>query len=138
MSWDWTADEWADRHRWAGTRDPSAHLAVPAAIDFQAEHGWDAVRARCHALAALAARELGERLGLEPFAASDDEFVQMVSLRLPPCDAERGEAAARYASAGSRCSRRAGATQPTLRVSFQGYNDESDLDALVEALADLL
>ena len=28
--------------------------------------------------------------------------------------------------------------EPTLRVSFQGYNDENDLDALVEALADLL
>ena len=28
--------------------------------------------------------------------------------------------------------------EPTLRVSFQGYNDENDLDALVEALSDLL
>ena len=27
---------------------------------------------------------------------------------------------------------------PTLRISFQGYNDENDLDALVDALADLL
>jgi Selenocysteine lyase len=28
--------------------------------------------------------------------------------------------------------------EPTLRISFQGYNDENDLDLLVEALSDLL
>jgi selenocysteine lyase/cysteine desulfurase len=27
---------------------------------------------------------------------------------------------------------------PILRISFQGYNDENDLDELVEALRDLL
>src|SRR5881628_2364797 len=63
VSWDWPADAWAERHRWAGTHDPSPHLAVAAAIDFQAEHEWDAVRARCHVLAARAARELGDRFG---------------------------------------------------------------------------
>ena len=29
VSWDWAEDAWNDRHRWTGTRDPSAHLAVP-------------------------------------------------------------------------------------------------------------
>jgi isopenicillin-N epimerase len=88
VSWDWPADVWAERHRWAGTHDPSPHLAVAAAIDFQANHGWNAVRARCHELAARAARELSDRFGMEPLAASDDEFLQMVSVRLPPVDAE--------------------------------------------------
>jgi isopenicillin-N epimerase len=137
VSWDWSADEWADRHRWTGTRDPSPHLAVPAAINFQAEHGWDAVRERCHELAALAARELGARFGMEPVAANDDEFVQMVSLRLPPVDAHE---------LGLRLIRerrievlaKSWRDEPTLRISFQGYNDENDLDALVDALADLL
>ena len=137
VSWDWAAEEWAVRHRWAGTSDPSAHLAVPAAIDFQAEHGWDAVRARCHGLAARAARELADRFGMEPFASSDDDFVQMVSLRLPPVDAE--ELGRRlFHERRIEVIARDWRDQPTLRISFQGYNDENDLDALVDALAHLL
>jgi isopenicillin-N epimerase len=137
VSWDWAAEEWATRHRWAGTRDPSAHLAVPAAIDFQAEHGWDAVRARCHGLAARAARELADRFGMEPCAASDDEFVQMVSLTLPPVDAE--ELGRRlFHERRIEVIAQDWRNQPTLRISFQGYNDENDLDLLVEALSDLL
>ena len=55
VSWDWLDDAaFADLHRWQGTRDPSAYLAVPAAIAFQAEHDWPAVRERCHALLVVA------------------------------------------------------------------------------------
>jgi isopenicillin-N epimerase len=133
VSWDWEeAEAWNDRFRWTGTRDPSAHLAVPAAIDFQAEHDWDAVRARCHALAVQAVDELGA-LGLEPLAGDPDAFAQMVALRLPPCDAQ---------VVGTRLRRehrievvaQTWRGEPTLRVSFQGYNDESDLEALLAAL----
>src|SRR3954454_12404422 len=77
FSWDWTQAEWADRHRWVGTRDVSPYLAVPAAIDFQAAHDWDAVRERCHALATLAAEELSA-LGFEALPENDREFVQMI------------------------------------------------------------
>jgi len=137
VSWDWTADAWAERHRWTGTHDPSSQLAVATAIDFQAEHGWDAVRARCHGLAARAARELGDRFGTEPLAASDDEFVQMVALRLPPCNAE--ELTLRlYREREIEVLAQDWRGTPTLRISFQGYNDENDLDVLVEALHDLL
>jgi isopenicillin-N epimerase len=133
VSWDWAEDAWNDRHRWAGTRDPSPHLAVAAAIGFQADHGWDDVRARCHALAARAGSELTALLGTETFAASDDEYVQMVALRLPPCDAD---AVGRrlYAEDRIEVVAQEWRGEPSLRVSFQGYNDDSDLDALLEAL----
>ena len=136
VSWDWPADEWAVRHRWTGTHDPSSHLAVPAAIDFQAEHDWDAVRSRCHELAALAARELTD-FGLEPLAASDHEFVQMVAVRLPPCDAE-ALGLRLYRERRIEVLAQSWRGEPTLRVSFQAYNDENDLDALLSALRDLL
>ena len=137
VSWDSTADEWAVRHRWTGTHDPSSHLAVPAAIDFQAAHDWDAVRSRCHELAARAARELGDGFGMEPLAAGDDEFVQMVAVRLPPCDAEE-LCLSLYRERRVEVLAQTWRGEPILRVSFQAYNDESDLDALVTALGELL
>ncbi|TMQ56578.1 MAG: aminotransferase class V-fold PLP-dependent enzyme, partial [Candidatus Eisenbacteria bacterium] len=46
-----------------GTRDPSAHLAAPAAIAFLRELGFEAVCAHNHALAVSAARLLAARWG---------------------------------------------------------------------------
>jgi isopenicillin-N epimerase len=132
VSWDWVEDGWNDRYRWTGTRDPSAHLAVPAAIDFQSEHDWHVVRARCHALAVRAVDEL-VALGCEPLAASEDEYVQMVTVRLPPCDPqELGDRL--FANDRIEVLAQEWRERPTLRVSFQGYNDERDLDTLLEAL----
>lgn len=50
---------------WAGTYDPSAHLAVPAAIDAVAAEGggWPAVRAHNHALALELRDRLADALG---------------------------------------------------------------------------
>ena len=136
FSWDWTQGSWADRNRWAGTRDTAAYLSVPAAIDFHAAQHWDAVRERCHALAVLAAEELGP-LGLEPLPERDDEFVQMIAFRIPPCDAE--QVTLRLAHEHRiEVLAQSWRGQPTLRVSFQGYNDERDLDALLTALPQVL
>jgi isopenicillin-N epimerase len=134
VSWDWDTPNWSDRQRWRGTADPSPYLAVPAAIDFQEEHAWHDVRARCHELAARAQRELAELLGSEPLG---DEFEQMVTVRLPPCDAHAvGERLFEEHRIEALAQDWHG--QPVLRVSFQGYNDDSDLDALLEALPSVL
>ena len=86
LSWDWEEETAFDtRRRWLGTRDPSAWLAVPAAIRFQEDHDWDAVRSRCHALGLEARSRLAEQFGLEPLTPTEDSFVQMLACALPPC-----------------------------------------------------
>lgn len=70
---------------WTGTADPSAYLAVPAAIRFGDEllpGGWEALRSRNRALA-LAARDLlCSALGI-PAPAPDGMLGSMASVPLP-------------------------------------------------------
>ena len=114
------------RHEKQGTRDPAAFLTVPAAIEWLDGHDWDRVRERCRALTA----RTPERLGLEPLGLPG---LQMVSMRLPdgaPADLQERL----YDDHRIEIPVEDG----IIRASFQGYNDESDLDALASALADLL
>jgi len=135
VSWDWERETaFAARHGWQGTRDPAAFLAVPDAIDFQAEHDWEAVRRRCHALAARAQHGVAELVGVEPPAGP---FAQMCSAELPPCDPKEVQ---RRLLEEHRievpC--RAWEGRPLIRVSCQAYNDADDVERLLEALPSVL
>jgi isopenicillin-N epimerase len=126
ISWDWgDGAAFHERHRWQGTRDPSAFLAVQDAIAFQSEHDWPAVRRRCHGLLAAA------DLGLEPLS---DRFVQMRGFRLEHVDppALKRTLYERHRIEVPIFETRHGWA---LRVSVQAYNDESDLQALALALS---
>ena len=62
----------------------------------------------------------------------------MATVRLPaPCDAE-ALCLRLYRERRIEVLAQAWQGEPTLRVSFQGYNDENDLDALLSALPELL
>jgi isopenicillin-N epimerase len=122
-----------DRFAWQGTRDPSAYLSVPAALDWLAEHDWDAVRERSRSLAGAARRRLVELTGLEPLSPDGDGFLgQMASVPLPPdrCDGLQERLYERHRVEVPVFAR----GRPVLRVSIQGYNDEADIDALVDGL----
>ncbi len=126
------------RNQWQGTRDLAAFLSVPAAIDFQQQHGWPAVRARCHELARALRAQLAELTGLPPVAPDSGEwFAQMVAVPLPACDlaALGADLRDRYHIEVPLIPRPEGAY---IRASFQGYNTQADADALVQALAALL
>ena len=127
VSWDWDeSNSWAEQNRWQGTRDPAAYLSVPAAIDFQAEHDWPAVRRRCHALLERAR----ERLAVEPLT---DEFVQMLGFAI---DLPEPETLTRRLFEEHRIEVPVFETSRgwVMRVSIQAYNDEEDVDALARGL----
>ena len=125
------------RFGWQGTRDPAAFLAVPAAIDFQAEHAWDEVRSRCHALAEEGRLRLAELTGIEPIAPDERWLGQMVATRLPDCDAAELKRRL-YDDHRIEIPVEGRRGQPIVRASFQAYNDGSDLDTLLAALRRLL
>jgi isopenicillin-N epimerase len=137
ISWGYEGDEppFLARHEKQGTRDPSAYLSVPTAIEWQRRRDWDAVRVRCHELARRAASELG----LEPLVPGTrhDLYGQMVSLQLPddaPADLQErlfDEHRIEIPVMDRESPR-------LIRASFQGYNDETDLERLKAALERLL
>ncbi len=136
ISWGYEGDDpsFVSRHEKQGTRNPSAYLTVPAAIARQSEHEWDSVRERCHELARRARNELG----LEPLTPDSEEFFrQMVTLRVPE-DAPKDLQERLYDEYRIEVPVFERGEERFIRVSFQGYNDATDLDRLKSALDELL
>ncbi len=172
VSWGWEAEQpsrsrFVDWHEWQGTRDLAAYLSVPAAIEFQQGHDWDAVRRRCHCLAVETRRRIIKLTGLppicpekddgrwtidnggllsQPFSAPDGSvskerdvawFLQFFAARLPACDLDVLKARL-YDEHRVEAPMIRWNGQSFIRVSFQAYNDEADSNALVQALVHLL
>jgi isopenicillin-N epimerase len=140
VSWGWGNPEsrvtsFVDQQQIQGTRDISAFLAVPAAIEFMERHDWDGVRARCHRLAAYALDKVRELTGLAPLIPDEDEwYAQMVSLPLPLCD----PAALHewlYDEYRIEIPVLTWQGRTLARLSVQGYNTKEEIDTLIEALA---
>ncbi|MGI8690493.1 MAG: aminotransferase class V-fold PLP-dependent enzyme [Thermomicrobiales bacterium] len=143
ISWGYQADNpgpslFLDHFERTGTNDPAAYLSVPAAIAFQREHDWPRVRAACHLLAGEARARILALTGLPPIAPDSSEWwEQMCAIPLPPLDAQRlkdhlwddYQVEIPISSRNGRA---------LVRVSIQAYNDQEDVNRLVEALSTLL
>lgn len=121
------------RMQWQGTRDISAWLTVPAALNFQAKHDWLQVQVRCHELAKVALDVLTKRFGTHPIAR-DDDWAQMVAIPVAPQDPdllrkrlyEKSHIEVPVTSHGN---------EVFVRVSVQGYNTLEDIERLLAAAA---
>ncbi len=142
VSWGWRARVpggalFREHFDYTGTSDVAAYLSVPAAIAFQHEHDWPAVRAACHALLRDARGRVAALTGLPPICPDDAAwFGQVAALPLP----------AAVEPHLARLCPEFGIEIPTYRwnehlfarVSIQAYNTPADVDRLVAAVAQMM
>jgi isopenicillin-N epimerase len=146
------ADEsvnWQGEFHWAGTRDPSAWLAVAAAIELIESVGLARFRTQTHDLARYARRRLIDVLGAAPLVPdSSDWYASMVAVALPQPDdtappVDRARVRARawqdalWKRAGIEVPLNVWGGRTILRVSCHLYNRADQIDRLVSALAEL-
>ena len=130
----------------AGTPPIAEAVGFGAAVDYLEGVGLPAVRAHEAALTAYAQRTLAERFGSDirifgpPGTAERGGVLSLAYRDVHPHDlAQVLDQAGVCVRAGHHCAkplmRRLGVTA-TARASFYLYNDETDVDALADALAD--
>lgn len=122
---------------WQGTRDVSAYLTVPSAIEFQREHCWDDVRKQCHNLAIETLHRACDRLNVQPYA-EDDFFAQMVAIPLPGTVNADQLKVDLYNQFRVEVPVHPFKDWTIVRVSIQGYNTRQDADTLLDALEALI
>ncbi|GLV59919.1 aminotransferase class V [Dictyobacter sp. S3.2.2.5] len=137
VSWGWESlapgpSRFQDYFGWLGTDDPSAYLSVPAAIAFQREHDWDAVRVACHELAASARQQIVNLTGIRPICP-DSWLGQMCSVQLPDGDAASLQRQLRE-QWRIEIPVMVWNGQRFIRISIQGYNSPADVERLLTAL----
>ena len=122
---------------WTGTIDPSAYLALPAALDFFERLGGSALMERNARLAAEAGAMLAATLGTE-VGATPDFAGAMASVRLPfrMEPTREGAIPVRTALQAAGCDAPVHglAGGPWLRLSAYAYNELSDYQRLAQIL----
>jgi isopenicillin-N epimerase len=138
--------QFIDYHEWQGTRDMAAFLAVPAAIEFQKKHNWDKVRQECQRLAIETRLLVNSLTGYDPICpdpviaegASHRWFCQMFAVELPTHLNPELFKLQLYEKYRIEAPVICWNDRRFIRVSIQGYNSRSDVDALIEALKQIL
>jgi isopenicillin-N epimerase len=126
---------------WTGTRDSSACLAIPTALDFHQRLGGAALRARNIALAAEGARLLADRLGTEvgtTGAFAGAMGVVRVPVAAPPTVEWAQRLRQKLLEARTDAPVHALDGAIWLRISAHAYNELADYAALATIVADLI
>jgi isopenicillin-N epimerase len=139
ISWGYVpGSSFVQRNQQQGTRDTASFLSVPAAIAFQQQHDWDAVRARCHELARETRLRVAELTGVPPLLPDSEAwFTQMMCAPVPNCDP---------VALQTRLREEFHIEIPVIhwrgmvgvRASYQAYNSPNDMETLLDALSVLL
>jgi isopenicillin-N epimerase len=129
---------------WQGTRDISAWLTTPAALEFMAGLGWERVMDHNHRLAAWAHRMLCARFESEPISPLDGSLIgSTATVRLPakfrdmPIAEIESMQQRLYSEFKVEVPLMRWNDQALLRVSCQVYNVPEDYQRLADVICEL-
>jgi isopenicillin-N epimerase len=126
-----------DYHQFNGTRDFSAYLTIPKAIEFREKHNWTEVSGNCKSELRRLAPGLFEELNSEPLAPLTVEFFgQICSI---PIRTDQPEKVQRllFEKYKIEIPVMRHADKCYIRFSFQAFNNELEIQYLIESLRDI-
>lgn len=133
-----SSSQFLDYHQMQGTRDFSAFLTVPKAIEFMKENNWTQVAADCRELVRANYQRFCDLVGAQPICPIEDTFLgQMCSI---PIKTSQPEKLQRHLFGHYRIEvpvMRQG-ERIFLRYSIQGFNDQNDLNQLYSAVQEII
>ena len=143
ISWGYEAffpsdSKFLDWHQMNGTRDYSAFLTIPKAIEFMNQYQWKEVSERCKKLVRDNAIRFCELAGTQPLCPITDEFLgQLFSI---PINTKEPEKLQRHLFEHYKIEipvMRHG-DKVYLRYSINAFNSQHDLDVLYNAISELI
>jgi isopenicillin-N epimerase len=127
-----------DYHQLQGTRDFSAFLTVPKAIQFLQENDWPAVAAAARTLVQKNALRFCSLLGSEPLSPISDEFLgQMFSIPIDTPDPEKLKQRL-FETYKIEVPVTRQDSRLMVRYSINAFNSQEDLDKLYSALEEIV
>ena len=141
ISWGWESDDpgkskFLDWHEWQGTRDMSAFLTIPTAIEFLKKHDWPKLAIECQKKVVELRNQFISHLKITPLCP-DDWLGQMASIPLP-IDNEDTFKKQLFTKYKIQVPVFKWEENIFLRYSIQVYNSNDDLEKLLNAVKELL
>jgi isopenicillin-N epimerase len=142
ISWGYESDaptdsQFLDYHQMQGTRDFTAFLTIPKAIEFMKENDWPTVAKQSAELAQGNYLRFCELVGAEPICPINNDFLgQMCSIPIKT-DKPMQLKALLYEKYKIEIPVMVHGRHIFLRYSIQGFNTQKDLDVLYDAVGEI-
>jgi len=133
-----TGSRFIDILQWTGTKDPTAALTVPDAIQFMNDHHWDSVRKECHVLLKNAIEKICDLVVMSPMYPLDSDFYSQMGIAPLPLSNLAVLKKRLYDEYNIEVPLIQWQDRQFIRISVQGYNSQEDIELLVNSLKVLL
>ena len=142
VSWGYNAlfpshSTFLDYHQMNGTRDYSAFLTIPAAIEFMEKYNWPELASGCRKLVQANAPAFCELLEASPLAPVNDDFIlQLFSAEIKTNEPEKLHRHF-FDNYKIEIPVMRHADKVYLRYSINAFNSQQDLDKLFDAIKEI-